>query len=274
MALNRVYFFSKTLGIQSKLQIEIPESALEKGRRDIPVIWLLHGGCGIESDWVRYTSAERYAMERGYALIMPCVGISRYCNMFQGGNYYDYIVSELPEVCHRFFPCLSTKREKNYIAGLSLGGSGAISIGLHNPEHFAAIGVLSASSIIPLEYLRPLSAGGPPSPGGPEKPSVNRLNYGVENTEELRGTQHDVLLQARKLAENRSILPKIFHAVGIEDHAYPVGIGLKDFFMSFPGNPFHYEFHQEHGGHTWYFGDKWIEQYMNWLQREFPLEGE
>ena len=226
MALNRVYFFSKTLGIQSKLQIEIPESALEKGRRDIPVIWLLHGGCGIESDWVRYTSAERYAMERGYALIMPCVGISRYCNMLQGGNYYDYIVSELPEVCHRFFPSLSTKREKNYIAGLSLGGSGAISIGLHNPEHF-------------------------------------------------RGTQHDVLLQARKLAENRSItLPKIFHAVGIEDHAYPVGIGLKDFFMSFPGNPFHYEFHQEHGGHTWYFWDKWIEKYMNWLQREFPLEGE
>jgi len=273
MALNRVNFFSKTLGMESAITVEIPESALNEDEHDIPVLWLLHGGCGIETDWVRFTNAERYAMERGIALIMPCVGISRYCNMVRGGDYYDYVVKELPFVCSSFFPILSQKREKTAIAGLSLGGSGAISIGLQNPERFAAIGVLSASSIIPLEYLRPLSAGGPPSPGGPGKPGVNQLNFGVGDTGELEGTQHDVLHAARRVIAEGKTPPKVFHAVGTEDHAYPVGLGLKQFFELFFGNPFSYEFHEEPGKHSWDFWDRWIERYMDWLLSEVFTEG-
>ena len=194
MALNRVVFQSRILGMTSSISVEIPESALSSQSEEVPVLWLLHGGCGTESDWFRYTNAERYAMERGLALIMPCVGNSRYCDMVYGGDFYRYITEELPEVCQHFFPILSKKREKNFIAGLSLGGSGAITIGLRNPERFSAIGILSTSCIIPLEYLRPLSAGGPKAPGGEGRPSVNMLNFGVEDTNALAGTKHDVLL--------------------------------------------------------------------------------
>ena len=53
------------------------------------------------------------------------------------------------------------------------------------------------------------------------------------------------------------------HAVGTEDHAYPVGLGLKEFFEGFEGNPFRYEFHTEHGAHNWEFWDKWIQAFLD-----------
>ncbi len=232
---------------------------------DLPVLWLLHGGNGNETDWARFSSIERYVQDRNIAVIMPGAGISRYCNMAYGGDYYDYLVKELPGVCRHFFPLLSGKRELNAIAGLSLGGSGAISLGIRNPEQYGAIGVLSASSIIPLEHLRAKSAGGPQPPGGPGKKSVNQLNFGVEDTGDLVGTEHDVLMHARNNVAEGKPLPRIFHAVGTEDHAYPVGQGLKAFFESFPGNPYRYEYHEEPGAHTWAFWDKWIQVFLDWL---------
>ncbi len=34
-----------------------------------PVLYLIHGGCGNENVWLRYTSLERYAEERQIAVV-------------------------------------------------------------------------------------------------------------------------------------------------------------------------------------------------------------
>lgn len=252
--------------MMSTVDVVMPEKAVSNTGGELPVLWLLHGGGGTHSDWQRFTNVERYASDQGIAVVMPCAGASRYCNMTYGGDYYDYLVNELPGVIRHFCPQLSEKRELNYIAGLSLGGSGAISLGMRNPDKFGAIGVFSASSIIPLEHLRPLSAGGPQPPGGPGKKSVCMLNFGVENTGDLVGTEHDVLMHARNNVAVGNPLPWVFHAVGTEDHAYPVGLGLKAFFEGFEGNPYHYEFHEEPGSHSWDFWDKWVRAFLGWLK--------
>lgn len=264
MAILRVHYFSNVILMMSTMNVILPQD-IEEGE-ELPVLWLLHGGGGNENDWIKNTAIERYASAKRLAVIMPCAGYSRYCNMKYGGDYYDFLSKELPGICHHFFPALSWKREKNYIAGLSLGGSGALYIGMRNPDKYGVIGVLSASSIIPLEHLRDKAAGGPVPPGG--KKSVNMINFGVEDTGELKGTEYDTLMFISKNVEEHKPLPKVFHAVGTSDHAYPVGLGLKEFMESFPGNPYRYEFHEEEGAHTWEFWDKWIKRFIEELPQE------
>ncbi len=274
MALLRVQFKSSVLNMMSTIDVILPEKEVGGAASELPVLWLLHGGAGTHSDWHRFTNIERYASDKGVAVVMPCAGPSRYCNMVYGGDYYDYLVRELPAVCRHFFPLFSERRERNAIAGLSLGGSGAISLGMRNPERYGAIGVFSASSIIPLEHLRSPSFGGPQSPGGPGRKSVNMQNFGVENTGELEGTEHDVLMHARNNVLQGKPLPRVFHAVGTEDHAYPVGLGLKAFFEGFEGNPYRYEYHEEPGAHTWDFWDKWVRVFLDWLVSDSVKVGE
>jgi putative tributyrin esterase len=253
--------FSEVLMLSDGVQVILPDDCKEG---DFPVLWLLHGGSGNENDWLENTKIKLYADKHQIAVIMPHAGCSRYCNMYWGADYYDYLTVELPKIMKHIFPRISMRREDNMIAGLSLGGSGAISLGMRNPDKYCSIGVLSASSIIPLEHLRPKSAGGPASPGGEGHMSVNMINFGLENTGELAGNpEHDVLLNARNIIKSGKPAPKVFHAVGLEDHAYLVGLGLSEFFGSFKGNPFRYELHTEHGKHDWFFWDKWIQKYTD-----------
>ncbi len=53
-----------------------------------------------------------------------------YTNTTYGMNYYDAIAVELPQILKRFFPNMSDKREKNFIAGLSMGGYGTFKIAM------------------------------------------------------------------------------------------------------------------------------------------------
>ena len=94
--------------------------------------------------------------------------------------------------------------------------------------------------------------------------SVNRVNFGVEDTGELAGNpEHDVLLNARSIIAEGKPVPRVYHACGTEDHAYPVALGLKEFFDSFEGNPFRYELHLSPGGHTDDFQDSAIREFID-----------
>ena len=264
--LMQINFRSEVLLLHDAMNVILPDDRTEGS---YPVLWLLHGGGGNENDWVVNTRIRGYADRHQIAVVMPHAGYSRYCNMYWGADYFDFLTKELPEIIHHMFPRISLAREDQYIAGFSLGGSGAISLGMRCPEQYGTIGVISASSIIPLEHLRPKSAGGPSAPGGPGKMSVNMVNFGVEDTGELEGNpEHDVLLNARKIIAEGKPVPRVFHAVGTEDHAYPVGLGLKAFFESFEGNPFRYEFHTEPGGHTDAFRDKWISEFLDTVLKD------
>jgi S-formylglutathione hydrolase FrmB len=101
------------------------------------VLYLLHGYSDDHSIWMRRTSVERYAAEHHLAVIMPAVNHSFYTNEVQGERYWDYISEELPRAMHRFFR-LSDKPEDTFVAGLSMGGYGAMKLALTHPERFGA----------------------------------------------------------------------------------------------------------------------------------------
>lgn len=259
--LMQVNFRSDVLLLSTSMNVILPDDRMPG---DFPVLWLLHGGGGNENDWLHNTCIRSYANKHNIAVVMPYASYSRYCNMYFGADYFDFLTQELPGIVRHMFPRISARREDNFIAGFSLGGSGAISLGMRRPDLYGSIGVISASSIIPLEHLRPLSAGGPAAPGGPGRMSVNMVNFGVENTGDLKGNpEHDVLLNAENIIKEGKPIPRVFHAVGMDDYAYSVGMGLKAFFEGFEGNPFRYSFYTQPGGHDDAFRDKAISLFLD-----------
>lgn len=73
-------------------------------------LWLLHGQGSSASSWMRWTSIERYAMQHGFAVIMPEVQRSFYRNTAYGMDYFTFVAEELPRLCREMFR-LSDKRK-------------------------------------------------------------------------------------------------------------------------------------------------------------------
>ena len=150
MAFLQVQFFSETLNVASTVNVILPEGSQGIGvtasaGAELPkVLYLLHGYSDDHSIWMRRTSVERYAAAHNLAVIMPAVNHSFYCNEVYGERYWDYVSEELPRIMHRFFR-LSDKPEDTYVAGLSMGGYGAMRLALTYPERFKAAASFSGA---------------------------------------------------------------------------------------------------------------------------------
>ncbi len=116
-------------------------------------MYLLHGGDGDYRDWSNSSDVTRYA-ERGLILIMPDAGFSYYTNsaIRPQDRYEDYIVNDLIADAEGRFP-IAANRESRAIAGISMGGFGAIVIALKHPQLFAFAGGLSSALDVPSRPL-------------------------------------------------------------------------------------------------------------------------
>ena len=152
MAFLQIQFFSAALNVASTVNVILPEAnqgigmGASKDERLPKVLYLLHGYSDDHSIWMRRTSVERYAANHNLAVIMPAVNHSFYCNEVYGEKYWDYVAEELPATMHRFLR-LSDRPEDTYVAGLSMGGFGAILNGMRFSETFGSVISMSAALI-------------------------------------------------------------------------------------------------------------------------------
>ena len=108
-------------------------------KEDYPVLYLLHGMGNNHATWCGYSNIELFAEERNIAVVMIS-GENKFYRSVPGGDDYErFIEEELPEFVTNMFP-ISRLPEQTYIAGLSMGGAGALMHGLGNPGKYAAIG--------------------------------------------------------------------------------------------------------------------------------------
>lgn len=155
MAYLDVRFFANTLGVSTSMQVLLPQGAGPGqigqaeggGEGPYPVLYLLHGWSDDDSIWMRRTSIERYAMERGLAVVMPRGELSYYQNMASGMAFYDFIAEEVPRLCESWFP-IRKDRAGTFAAGLSMGGYGAFLLGLSRPDRYVYINIISAFVIM------------------------------------------------------------------------------------------------------------------------------
>ncbi|WP_079910900.1 alpha/beta hydrolase family protein [Paenibacillus sp. 32352] len=257
MALIETHFFSEVLGMEMTVNVVLPqEKSPYSGDGKLKVLWLLHGGSGDESAWLRMGNAERYAMEYGLALIVPGGLNSCFTDMAHGGRFLTYLTVELPRILRHMFPRLSEAREDNLISGFSNGGYGCLKAGLARPDVFGAIGAFSAGDKTDVAFIN----------DGSRKAKDRIHLFGDGN---MRGTENDLQYLGREALKKDIPLPKVYHACGSLDPWLDLNEIVRDFFQGLEGNPYQYEYHQAEGyGHTWEFWEMELGRFLGWLGLE------
>jgi len=251
MALSEMHIFSEALGVQTTVYVVIPQrnTGGEIGIKNIAAdnkykcLYLLHGLSDDHSIWLRRTSIERYASEYGICVVMPFAGRSFYTDMKYGENYYTYISTELPRIMQEFFN-ISDKREDNFIAGLSMGGYGALKIGMKNCDKFSKAAGLSSVADIAGTSHRFYDI----------LVSVFGEGVNIPDSEDL--------FKIAEQTEKNPLRPSIFMAVGTEDMLYEGNARLRDKFQSLD---YDLTYRETEGDHNWEFWDENIKHVLKWL---------
>ena len=251
MALAELNFYSEALGMQTTVNVIIPQKSssgeigIKSDAKDekYKCLYLLHGLSDNHSIWLRRTSIERYAQEYGICVVMPCADKSFYTDMKDGGKYYTYIANELPRIIREFFN-VSEKREDNFIAGNSMGGYGALKIGLRECDSFCACaGLSSVADIVGLT-------------------DTFRDVYIPIFGEELNIPDEENLFFLTQSNNNNPNKPKIYMGVGTEDYMYKENIKLKEHIESLD---FDFTYRESSGTHCWEFWDEYIQYVLEWM---------
>lgn len=250
MSLITLKFFSEALGMQTEALVVMPqkgnygEIGINSNVKPGPYkcLYLLHGLSDDHTIWLRRTSIERYASYYGICVVMPRADRSFYSNMKYGLAYYDHIAKELPKVIREYFN-VSDKQEDNFVAGLSMGGYGALKIGLRESGSFAA-----CAGISPCGDLKQLA----------EFNEVFRPIFG----DDLAIPPEDDLLcliDAKKDCPNR---PKVYIGIGTEDFLYN---NIRSVCTSLRENGYDFTYRESAGSHTWEFWDEYIQYILKWM---------
>lgn len=208
-------------------------------------IWLLHGLSGDQNSWIRRTSIERYAEKYGFAVVMPNVDRSWYTDTAYGAKYFTFITKELPEICRGCFKGMSADREDNIIAGLSMGGYGALKSALLCPDNYGFCISLSGSLDITRKG-RPCNL----------KEWKSIFDFNMEAPSELEGSEHDLFAVSRKNRELGLTFPKIYMWCGTEDNLNKVN---HDFDEELTRLGVEHTFKESEGDHSWKWWDMHIE---------------
>lgn len=131
---TEVRFPSKTLGMRVTMSVLLPE-AIEG---PFATLYLLHGLSDDHSIWHRLTRLEAFAWRLPMAVVMPQGFRGFYTRNESGPDYARYIADDVVCEAERLFP-LRRERAGRSIGGLSMGGYGALRVGLAWPERFASI---------------------------------------------------------------------------------------------------------------------------------------
>lgn len=133
-----------TASIPEAFGLEMAKKATHKIEEPYPVLYLLHGIGNNHTNWTSYSNVELFAEERNIAVVMIS-GENKFYRTVPGDNdYYRFLEEEIPEFITNMFPVYNTP-EHTYIAGLSMGGAGALMHGIENPQKYQAIGAFSAA---------------------------------------------------------------------------------------------------------------------------------
>lgn len=261
MALLQANFFSQSLRRTVGIQVILPaDKVLDYGAEGcehklFKTLYLLHGLIGNNTDWTANTNIQALAEERNLAVVMPSGENSFYVDQAMPfHDYGEYVGRELVAVTRRMFH-LSPRREDTFIAGLSMGGFGAIRNGLKYYDTFGYIAGLSSALRI---FESPHG-----EPSKPEDLCFGDWDEAVKTDKNPR-VAFEKMAEAGK-ADPSVSYPKMYMCCGQQDYLIKFSRSLRDFLLE---NSVDVTWDEGPGEHNWVFWRDQIEKVLNWL----PLE--
>jgi putative tributyrin esterase len=257
MILNEVNFFSETLGLLSSMYVLLPQRQLvevkKQTRKKLRTLYLLHGHSDDHTAWQRYTSIERYAEGLNLAVVMPAVHLSFYNDMAHGGKYWQFISEEVPALVRDIFP-VSSRREDNFVAGLSMGGYGALKMALTYPERFAAAASLSGA--VDINDVVSVKKGDPLN-----KAWLEQMRTVFGDLSKVAGSRNDLFTLAKKVSKS-PVKPRLYQCCGTEDALFPQNIRFRDAVRKLPLD---LTYEEGPGEHNWAYWDEMIQNVLGWM---------
>lgn len=245
-----VSFDSPALGHPISYRVLLPEG-YAASRRRYPVLYLLHGLDGHFDDWTTRTQIAELARRLPLVIVTPEGHDSWYVNAADGsGRYEDYIARDLIADVETRFRVIRA-RYGRALAGLSMGGYGAIRIAVTHPALFAAAASLSGA----FDAADPAFA--------------ERFKAHTEEMRRIFGApdstarRADDVYAAAEAAESRGA-PALFLACGTAD---PFLDSNRRLVAILQKRGFAYEYHETAGAHAWDYWNRQLETLLPWVTR-------
>ena len=160
----KLQFRSRKMGTRIPVHMLLPEPSFKETPMDFycsgerfKVLWLLHGGTETGEDYLIKYHVHQLLKGHKIITVMPSALNSDFANnngFGSGFPFADFFFDELMPFVYATFPASNDPKD-NYIAGYSMGGSGASMMGLKHPELFQG-GIAPLGSALRYgDYLEP-----------------------------------------------------------------------------------------------------------------------
>ena len=239
-----VQFQSKSINATLPYNIILPSDYDTSKSTRYPVLYLLHGLMGHYSDWVSRTNIADYAAGYRIIVVMPEGNDSWYIN-----NYETYILQELiPDVQQRYRTIEA--RYARGIAGLSMGGYGAIKFGLKSPATFAFAASMSGAFSVTRLTDKEI----------PDSWRESLKSFGASDSQ-IR-TANDLFEMLQKITAARAAsLPYFYFDCGTEDSSLIFPSNREIAALMFEKKIPH-EFRELPGDHSWAYWDQQVQEIL------------
>jgi len=236
---------SSLLGKRVPYNVLLPPGygSITKRRLRYPVLYLLHGWNAHFDSWLRETALAKYAEEHRLIIVMPEGDNGWYTDsatVTQDQNE-TYIKRELiPDVDRRFRTVAD--RSGRAVAGDSMGGYGALKLGLKHPEMFSFVASMSGALDVTART---------------DNTSIMQI-FGEPNSSTRQA--NDVTRLTRDFPPDRqSLLPYFYLDCGTEDPWLEVN---REFAGVLSQRRIAHEYREPQGGHYWSYWDSQIRQVL------------
>ncbi len=236
-------------------QIKTPLDDLYKIDAKFKTLYLFHGAFSNADMWLHLFNIEYYAEKHRLAVVMPSVANSFIADLQHGPAYWTFVSEELPRYIRSVFP-LSDKREDNFLAGISMGGYGAVKLALNKPDQYAA--AVSLSGVLDIVSVMK----------DPIHPIFNVDEY-FGGFDKLVGGSNDLFGLLPALAGQGIAIPRLFLACGVDDSVHDMNLKFRDLARH---HSVDLTFEEGPGAHTWEYWNGSIPRALDWLDRNFLRE--
>ncbi len=242
--------FSPSIGAMTRYHVVLPEGYSGSEER-YPVLYLLHGLDGDHTNWIQKTGVVNAVKSMKMIIVTPDGRNGWYSNSMTDTmeRNEDQIIADVIPDAERKYRIISNRYYRG-IAGLSMGGYGALKFGLKYYDRFFFAAGISSS----IQFPEGLLDSGIIARRSAVSSKKLRTLFG---TKKVPQWDNENVLELASRSDGKK-LPYFYLSIGSQDRIIELAELNHAFAAALRKAGAQFEIHEVPGGHNWAFWDKEI----------------